>query len=251
MGIDYNMFDREGKKIMTYRNAEHTYGNKFGGAIGLLSGIFGGKQTKSLRPDRYHVELFKSIVDEFRKDFSDIQTNFKENKKKARVPKTIGFREITLPQDVGGDEYALKSVYFAMKDLAFKHTDLDVDYNGNGKAQYFVQGAINQYKLTRHWVEPYVTTSDKMISETKSEWTDKNGKKHTKKTRKYETQITDHHGYWKYTAYVGGTLNLFDANGRLIISHSGTESDDKAADACRHLMKDFYTKVNKLLVENK
>ena len=29
-GLEYNMFDREGKKIMTYRNAEHTYGEMYG-----------------------------------------------------------------------------------------------------------------------------------------------------------------------------------------------------------------------------
>lgn len=251
MGVDYNIFDREGKKIMTYRNAEHTYGNKFGGAVGLLSGIFGGKRTKSLSPNRYHVELFKSIVDEFRKDFGDIQDNFKDNKKKARVPKTIGFRDITLPQEVGGDEYSLKSIYFTMKDSAFEHTDLDIDYDGNGKAQYFVEGVINQYRLTRHWVEPYVTLTNKLISEKKEEWQDSKGNKHTKKIKQYETQINDHHGYWKYTAYVGGTFYLFDANNKLVVSHSGTESDDKVADACRHLMKDFYKKVNKLLVEKK
>ena len=45
MGIDYNMYDREGKKIMTYRNAEHTYGDKYGGVVGIITGLFGGKPS--------------------------------------------------------------------------------------------------------------------------------------------------------------------------------------------------------------
>lgn len=249
LGIEYNMFDRAGKKIMTYRNAEHTYGEKYGGVIGFFSGLFGGKQTKSLKPDRYRVELFKSLVDEFRDDFKNIQDDFKENKKteKNRVPKTIGFREINLPSNVGGDEYALKSVYFSMKDLALKNTKVKIDYSGDGSAKYFVQGTISRYSLDRKWIEPYVTLSNKLLSEEESDWYDAAGKKHTKKIKKYETEIVDHHGYWEYTATVSGTFNLTDANGRVIVSHSATETDDKVADAYRHLLKDFYKKVNSSL----
>ena len=246
LGIEYNMFDRAGKKIMTYRNAEHTYGEEYGGIIGIFSGLFGGKQTKSLKPDRYRVELFKSLVDEFRKDFKNIQDDFKENKKKnqTRVPKTIGFKEINLPSNIGGDEYALKSVYFSMKDLALKNTEVKIDYSGDGSAKYFVQGTISRYSLDRKWIEPYVTLSNKLLSEEESDWYDGAGKKHTKKIKKYETEIVDHHGYWEYTATVSGTFNLMDANGRVIVSHSATETDDKVADAYRHLLKDFYKKVN-------
>ena len=248
MGIEYNMYDREGKKIMTYRNAEHTYGEQYGGVIGLFSGIFGGKQTKSLKPERYRVELFKSIVDEFRKDFKSIQDNFKENKKKSRIQKTIGFKGIDLPSHVGGDEYSLKSAYFSMKDLAFKFTDVEVDYSDNGSAKYFVQGSVNRYSLDRKWIEPYVTLSNKLLSEEESDWYDGKGNKHVKKIKKYTTEIVDHHGYWKYTATVSGTFNLIDSNGKVLISHSSTETDDKVADAYRHLLKDFYKQVNKLLV---
>ena len=248
MGIEYNMYDRDGKKIMTYRNAEHTYGDEYGGVVGLFTGIFGGKQTKSLKPDRYHVEVFKSIVDEFRKDFKNIQDNFKDNKKKTRVPKTIGFKGINLPSNVGSDEYSLKSAYFSMKDLAFKFTEVDIDYDGTGKAKYFVQGNINRYTLDRQWIEPYVTLNNKLLSEDEHDWYDSEGKKHIKKIKKYTTEIVDHHGYWKYTATVGGTFNLIDANGRVILTHSSVETDDKVADAYRHLLKDFYKNVNKLLV---
>ncbi len=247
MGIDYNMYDREGKKIMTYRNAEHTYGDKYGGVIGVITGLFGGKPSKALRPDRYRVEVFKSIVDEFRKDFKDIQDNFKDNKKKNRISKTIGFKGINLPSNIGGDEYSLKSVYFTMKDLAFKFTDVDIDYSGNGKAKYFVQGTISRYSLDRQWIDPYVTLNNKLVREEKSDWYDSKGNKHTKKIKKYKTEIVDHHGYWKYTATVGGTFNLVDSNGNILVSHSSIETDDKAADACRHLMKDFYGKVNSYL----
>lgn len=248
MGIEYNMYDREGKKIMTYRNAEHTYGGNYGGVVGIFTGLFGGKRTKSLKPERYRVELFKSIVDEFRKDFKGIQDNFKENKNKTRVNKTIGFKGIKLLGNIGGDEYSLKSAYFSMKDLAFKFTDVDIDYSGNGTAKYFVQGNVNRYSLDRKWIEPYVTLSNKLLSEEKYDWYDSKGKKHVKKIKKYTTEIVDHHGYWKYTATVSGSFDLIDANGRVLVSHDATETDDKVADAYRHLLKDFYKKVNTFLV---
>ena len=246
MGIEYNMYDRNGKKIMTYRNAEHTYGEQYGGVIGFFSGLFGGKPTKSLKPDRYRVELFKSLIDEFRKDFENIQDDFKENKNKSktRIRKTIGFKEIYLPSHVGGDEYSLKSAYFSMKSLALKNTEVAIDYSGDGSAKYFVQGNISRYSLDRKWIEPHVTLSNKLLSEEESDWYDGKGKKHTKKIKKYMTEINDHHGYWQYTATVSGTFNLVDANGRVLVSHSATETDDKVADAYRHLLNDFYKKVN-------
>ena len=263
MGIDYNMYDREGKKIMTYRNAEHTYGSgvgAVGGAIantvesiygvdisGVIRGIgnlFGGKKTKPLKPEEYKVELFKSIVDEFRKDYKDIQKNFKDNKQKNRAGKTIGFKGITLPQNVGSDEYSLKSVYFGMKDLAFQCTDAKIDYDGSGNARYFVQGDISYYSLDRQWIEPHVTTRNNLLSLQQNDWYDAYGNKHTRKIKKYQTEIVDHHGYWQYTATVKGTFFLVDDSGRVLVSHSATETDDKTADAYYHLMKDFYKKVN-------
>lgn len=247
MGIEYNMYDRNGKKIMTYRNAEHTYGDEYGGVAGFLTGLFGGKRTQSLSPDKYRVQLFKSLVDEFRKDFKNIQDDFKANKKKNRIPKTIGFREIYLPDNVGGDEYSLKSAYFSMKSLALKNTEVKVDYSGDGSAKYFVQGNISRYSLDRRWVEPHVTLNNKLLSEDEQDWYDSEGNKHTKKIKKYVTEIVDHHGYWEYTATVSGAFSLIDANGRVLVSHSSTETDDKVADAYRHLLKDFYKKVNAFL----
>lgn len=266
MGIDYNMYDRTGKKIMSYRNFEHTYGKDSGAVGGAVNSIvekvygidiskitreignfFGGKKSHSLKPDNYKVELFKDIVDEFRKDFGDVQKDFKDKKNKVRIPKTVGFKGINLPNDVGGDEYSLKSVYFTMKDLAYKHTDLKIDYDGNGNARYFVSGNINRYSLDRHWVEPHATTYNSLISINETDWYDSAGNKHTRRIKKYKTEIADHHGYWQYTATVNGTFILSDSNGRVLLSHSANETDDKTADAYRHLMEDFYKKVNNLL----
>ena len=250
-GLLYNMYDREGKKIMTYRNAEHTYGEKYGGVVGAISGLFGGKQTKSLRPDRYQVELFKSVVDEFRKDFEDVQKNFKSNKEtdKKRSNKTIGFKGINLPQNAGSDEYSLKSIYFAMKDSAYKYTNLKVDYNGDGSAKYFVSGNISRYIFDRKWREPYVTSYDKLVSTEEVPWVDGQGIQHTKKIKKFITEYTGHHGYWEYFARVTGDFRLTDASGRVIASYSGTETDDKTADAFNHFMKKFYDQVNIALGE--
>ena len=213
MGIDYNMYDRNGSKIMTYSNFEHTYGDKYArDVLNTIVGLFKGKQTQSLRPDRYRVEMFKSIVDEFRRDFEDIQDNFKTNKKKERISTTIGFRNITMPNAVGGDEYSLKSIYFQMKDSAYKYTNVKIDYDGKGGAKYFVEGTITRYSLDRKWIEPHVTLNNKEIDRKTSEWYDSKGKKHKKKIIKYITEIVDHHGYWQYTATVTGTFKQCNWN---------------------------------------
>ena len=249
-GLKYNMYDREGKKMMTYRNAEHTYGEQYGGVIGLLNGLFGGKQTKELRPDRYRVELFKSIVDEFKDDFEDSQKNFKKKddrekgKEKNIINKTIGFRGINLPRDVGGDEYALKSIYFSMKDLAYQYTKLKVDYSGKGNADYYVQGTITHYTLDRKWIPPTAEPYDSEVSSEDFEWTDREGNKHTGKRKKYESKIRDIFGHYDYVAIVSGTFQLVDSSGRVIVEHSEPETDDKTADAYRHFLKKFYDKVN-------
>lgn len=240
-GVDYNIYDRDGKKVMTYRNEEHTYPDDFGG----ISGIF--DSSKNLSPEKYRVALFKSLVNEYRKDFEEIKKNFDDNKKKIRTSKTIGFKGINLPNNVGNDEYSLKSVYFTMKNLPFKLTTAKIDYYGTGSARYFVQGTINRYSLDRHWVEPYVTLSTNFVEEVEStDWYDSNGNKHTKKVTKYKNGIVDHHGYWDYVATVAGTFQLVDSSGRILLTHSATETDDKTADAYRHLLENFYRKVNNL-----
>lgn len=237
-GVDYNIFDRDGKKIMTYRNAEHTYANDFSG----ISGIFGS--SNSIRPENYALPIFKSLVNEYRKDFEEIKKNFDKDKKKSRISKTLGFKGINLPNNVGSDEYSLKSVYFIMKNFALQFTNAKIDYDGSGNAKYFVQGTLNRYSLDRNWVEPHVTLSNRLISSEKHDWYDNEGNKHTRSINKYQTEITDHHGYWQYTATVAGNFNLIDSNGKIFVSHSATETDDKTADAYRHLMENFYKKVN-------
>ena len=246
MNANYNMYNRTGNKIMTYRNFEHTYGES--GAVVAVTNLFTGKSKKALKPDRYKVEVFKDIVNEFRKDFEDIQDNFKDNKKKERINKTIGFRNIAMPAAIGGDEYTLKSLYFQMKDSAFKYTNANVDYDGKGGAKYFVEGSISRYDLKRQWIEPYVTTYNQLIKEDKQDWFDGKGIKHTAKIKKYQTAIVDHHGYWQYTGTVTGTFKLLDSNGKVLVTHSATETDDKQADAYLHLLKDFYKKVNEILI---
>ena len=241
LGLVYNMYNRKGDKIMTYRNAEHTYGDDYGDIIGILGGLFGGRKSKPLTTDNYRVEVFKSIVNEFRKDFEDIKDDFKEKDKKIRIPKTIGFKEINLPKNIGGDEYALKSIYFGMKNSAMEYTDAKVDYDGTGKA------TLNSYYLDRRWVEPYADTYNRLVSSEESDWYDAKGNKHTKTINRYTTEISDHHGYWHYFANVSGIFYLVDDGGRVLVSHGSNETDDKTADAYLHFLKDFYTKVNAYL----
>ena len=244
-GMEYQMYDRDAKKVMTYRNLEHTYGENYGGVMGFINGLFGGKPTKSLSPDRYRLELFKSIVDEFKDDYKDVQKNFEGKDKDKKSPAiTIGFGSINLPRNVGGDEYSLKSAYFAMKNLAKLYTNAEIIYNNEKPSRYTVRGTITRYSLDKKWIPPTASTYDSEVSSEDFEWTDRDGNKHTGQRKKYESKITDNFGHYDYVATVSGTFQLVDSNGSVIVSHSATETDDKTADAYRHLLKGFYDKVN-------
>ncbi|MBR2214448.1 MAG: hypothetical protein IJ849_01660 [Selenomonadaceae bacterium] len=231
MDIEHTLYNKKGEKILTYENNEHSY---------------------KYNANTYRRKMFESLIDEFKDDYGDIQKDYQETKKKPREnsPVRIGFKGIQVPSNVGNDEYLIKSVYFTMKNFALKHTKASINYGDadDKPPRYEVQGVINRYTLDREWVPPHASTYDAVVSSKERKWYDKDGNEHTMTTTQYESKITDHHGFWKYTATVQGTFNLVDAkSGKVVVSHSATETDDKCADAYRHLMKDFYVKVKKYL----
>lgn len=225
------MFNRQGEKILTYENQEHSYNYNFG---------------------NYRLKMFEHLVKEFRDDYKGIQKAYLEDQKKPKEhgPVSIGFKNLNVPSNVGDEECLIKSVYFALKNSALKYAKANINYGDANEtpSNYYVQGSISRYSLDRRWVEPWASTYNSVVSSQKSYWYDRNGGKHEMTTTKYETKITDHHGYWAYTATVGGTFELVNANtGRTVFSRSYVETDDKTADAYLHLLKDFYNDVNKSL----
>ena len=229
MEIEHMLFDRDGKKIMTYRNRFHNHDYKI---------------------KNYEEKMTKDLIDEFREDVKDIKEDFEKEKQKGRLGPRIGFRDISLPSNIAGNEAVLKSIYFGMKDGARRWTDAKLNYRPEDAAyeKYYVKGSIGQYSLDRIWHDPYVTTWNKMVSRDEQKWVDGAGNEHTQVTSRYETDITDHYGGYEYVATVSGSFFLADANtGQILVEHSATETDDKTADAYRHLMKSFYEKASKYL----
>ena len=233
MDVAHTLYNRKGEKILTYENNEHSY---------------------NYNSKNYHEKMFKSLVDEFKDDYKDIQKEYREDKENPREKSHvhISFKDVLLPENVGNDEYLTKSVYFTMKNYALKYTKASIDFDNKESrpVNYYVEGKISRYTLDRTWHPPYASTSTKLVSSKESKWRDRNGNEHKMKTNQYETKISDHYGYWGYTATVAASFNLVDARtGRVVVNHTAIETDDKCADAYCHFMKDFYKKVEKCLGE--
>lgn len=243
MAMTHDIFNKHGQKVFRYRNEEHTYGESYQNFLD-----FSGKSA--LNENNYRLKMFKHLVKEFRKDTEDVRENFKKNQKRQKeaTGPIISFGKIAVPNNVGNDEYLINSVYFYLKDAAMARTNARVNTGHDDRAvpaRYQVKGTIYTYKLDRSWHPPYADTISERIDKKEQTWTDKDGKKHTMTISNWKTTPTTHHGYWSYTATVGGILALVDTrSGQVVVSHETTETDDKMADAYRHLVNGFYDKVN-------
>ena len=238
MQVEHDIFDRDGKKVMTYKNGDHTY------------------QYEN-NESRYRLRMFKDLVNEFREDYEDIKKEFLEDERKKRenddddrAMVKIAFKNIQVPDNVGNNEYYVKSVHFVMKNFALKHTKARVIFNNNSHEtpRYYVQGAIYRFSYDREWIAPHVTVYNSLVSSKKQKWRDRKGKEHTMRISDYKTSVTPHLGRWQYTATVSANFSLVDARtGRIVVNHNDVETDDKRADAYRHFMKKFYEKVQNYL----
>ncbi len=252
MDVEYDLYNRRGEKVLAYTNGEHVYSKREHGSK-ILKAIL-GTAARDYTPENYLKEMFESLVNELGDDFKIIKDEYQEEKEKSREnsPISIGFQGIDVPDNVAEDDYLLKSVYFTMKSYARKYTKANILYdNSSGKSpKYYVRGSIDEYSFDRRWIEPYITPHTETVSSKEFKWND-NGKIRTGTIKKYKTAVSDsdkHHGEWEYTATVSATFDLVDARtGNVVVRYSATEKDDKCADAYRHLMEDFYRKVNEHL----
>ena len=190
---------------------------------------------------------FRNITKYIRKDFGDIKSGKHKDKGKDGI-RTIGFKNINLPSNVGSDEFALKGAYFGMKIEALdtlKNFKIITDGNSTEPLDYYVTGRINDWRMLSIWHPPYATTYNSTVESKESKWYDKEGKEHKMTTTKYKTEISDHFAYWEIKWNVNANFNLIDAkNGQVVVSGSGNETDDKVMDAYRHILKSFYKNIN-------
>ena len=201
----------------------------------------------------YEVEeepLFKNITKYFRKEFNDVKKGkkFIENIKKANGL-SIGFKNLAVPANVGNDEYNIKAVFFAMKDESFKRLkNVNIKYNNDSTPNYYVEGTITDNHLSKRWIDPSVSVSNKLIRSEESKWKDNKGNEHTQRTSYYTQEIRNHYGHYVYTWVSAADLRLVDAkNNQVVISKHYSNANDKLMDSYREIFKNFYNDVNKIL----
>ena len=191
----------------------------------------------------------RSISKQLAKDWAKLRKD-KDHKVSSHAP-TLGFRHFNLPADVGQNEFAIKTIYYAIKDEAGDRLKkVKVDYSPDG-GDYYVTGDVYQYDRGESWVEPRAAASPHLVHEETFTWRDRQGKSHTGRRSYYRTReedITDYHGYYTFWYRVGMNLRLVDARtGQVIYSKSGENTNDYYGDALRSILKDFYKDVDKLI----
>lgn len=223
MDLEFEGFDTEANKVLLFKDTRREYNTN----------------------DK---DQFKDITKYLRDDFSDIKSGKRKDKGKAGEIR-IGFKNLNLPADIGADEYSLKGAYFATKIEALdklKGVRVITDPASELPLNFYVTGTVDTWKLISTWNPPRATTTSTLIETKESEWRDANGKKHKMYTRKYRDEITDHFAYWSFAWHVSGTFQLVNAKtGKVVVSERLINTDDKPMDAYRHVMRDFYGKVNK------
>lgn len=165
---------------------------------------------------------------------------------------TLGFRNFTLPDSAGNDEFAIKTIYYAIKDEAGDTLKrVKVDYSPNG-GQYYVTGDVTYYNRGETWNPPSASAYPHCYNTQKFQWTDDKGNIHTGERKYYKTtndDISDHFGFYSFWYKVGMDLRLVNASkGEVVYEKYAEASDpDFYADALRSILHDFYKQVDKLI----
>ena len=227
LSMEHTMYAEEGKKVLTFLNNSHTY----------ETGEF---------------EVFKNLINEFRKDLKDIKKlSFSE---KGGKGVRIGFKPVTVSPSIGNDEYILRAANFAVMNGSERVKGVQFVYNDKGllPAKYYVTGNITSWGESRTFVPPSVSTYWAIVGNVEErKWYDKEGKEHTMTITHYTTKITDNFAYYSYSSYVGGELSLVDArNNTAVVSMRVSDRDDKNGDAVRNMTKPFYKNVEQYLREH-
>ncbi|MBO6179587.1 MAG: hypothetical protein J6O04_10460 [Selenomonadaceae bacterium] len=231
MGLEFILYDENGKKALTFKNEAHEYDDS--------------------RMRRTEFSMYKDLVDEFESDLKEMVKKRDAEDYEERTGKKIGFKIVTMPENVSSNDTLAKSIYYTVKSRAERIGKARVLYGNDDLADYFVEGNIAKYALEREWRPPRASTYTSLKSHRTRKWRDRRGKEHTMHIRRYETKVSTYPGEWVYTAKVYGRFNLVDARtGKVIVSHEAMEEDDKTGDALIHLMDNFYSKVKRAVYDD-
>lgn len=224
LGMESTMYDEVGKKIFTYYNHQEGY-----------DGFTG---------------MYTSQKDDMVDELKDIKKNKHKLEKHKKTVKKLKFGNIDMPNNLGSDEYLLKSLWFAYKEEAYKMKKVEIVPEDSLLADYIVKMSVNSNEYIPYWNDPYATCDTKITWTKTYKWTDKDGNEHEGTITHYEPDVIRNvYGHYSFgqAAKVSATMYLYDAHtNKLLYSKNYRESNDKFADAYRDIFKDFYKDVNKL-----
>lgn len=168
-----------------------------------------------------------------------------EPAKAATPAATMGFGNIEVPANIANDEFAIKALYFAMKDEARKVKGVKVNYKGGTNESYYVKGVLTYYSWYHYWNQPHASTISKEVWSEDHKWKDDKGKERTRTVSKMTTEVYDVFGSFTFKGAVKGTFYLIKSgDDQVIAEYSGDFDNDKPIDAYRALLKKFYKEVN-------
>lgn len=224
LGMETTMYNEIGNKIFTYYNHDESY--------------------------RGMSQMYTSQKDDMVDELKDIKKNKYQLKESKRAVKKMKFGGIDVPDNLGSDEYLLKSLWFAYKDEAYRMKKVKVVPEDALLADYIVKAAVEYADYVPSWVDPYAACDTRVAWEKKYKWTDKDGDEHEGRITHYEPgEIRDVYGHYYFgdAARVKATMYLYDAHTeQLLYSNYYSVSNDKFADAYRDIFKQFYKDVDKL-----
>lgn len=168
--------------------------------------------------------------------------------------KQLGFGHIYMPDNISGDEFVVKSLYFTLKEESKKLKNITINYDNSIKTpdDLIIEVHIDKYALSASWHEPYADTIDSLVWEKEQKWKDSKGKEHTMHIKHYQSEIYDRPGGYLFSASVDATINLLDAKtGKTLFQYENYKFDDKEIDAYTAIVKNFYSKLNKEIKESK
>ena len=191
------------------------------------------------------------MIDEKEKVINvDTKKNKHKLEKNKKAVKKLKFGNIDVPNNLGSDEYLLKSLWFAYKEEAYKMKKVEIVPEDSLLVDYIVKMSVSRNEYIPYWTDPYATCDTKVAWTKKYKWTDKDGNEHEGEITHYEPgDIRNVYGHYNFNlaADVSATMYLYDAHtNQLLYSKYYTKYNDKFADAYRDIFKDFYQDVNKL-----
>ena len=224
MDIEYEIRNKDGKLVFTYENSGRSYSAS-------------------------EKEMFEELVKEFVDDLKDVM-NGKYAHKPSKAGIRIGMGTINAPTTISQDKARARTFLAVLLNEQKRLKNAVIDLDEDTPYNYVITGLITNFEMKPEWIPPSTTTVNNCMSSETKNWRDSKGRpQHTIKKR-YRQSVEDHYGYYTYTGYVSADLKLEDARtGEVVVSCQGERTSDKEIDACRHVVREFYKKVNQYLKE--